>query len=279
MSRAEEEDLLIAARDNLGLGGYQTANIDGRFYQHLDDTIATPGAVTIVDTHEVQRLAAQLFAGVSDAIERERQTPAFRLAPRDPQLAPVHLTQDIATLRRLEQGFERLVTLDVRSKPVREFAVLVSQQLDVPVVMDPRVYAEQPVTCQIANVPVRTALRMALDTFNLSCFPEASGRYVIISTGDHRYHLNGQQMVAYPVPDLVGLPGGGQDYQPLMDLIRSYAEPDSWQDVGGPGRILSGGNGRVLFVNQQLGWHSARHPQSAIASLRRAEPMCWHHPI
>src|SRR5690242_15930380 len=41
----------------------------------------------------------------------------------------------------------------------------------------------------------------------------------------------------YDVGDLVTLPDGRKDFDSLIELITTTIEPNSWDDVGGPGSI------------------------------------------
>lgn len=71
-------------------------------------------------------------------------------------------------------------------------------------------------------------------------------------------------LLAYPIGDLLresgpgdgGMPAAKPDFDPLLHLIVSLIEPESWSEVGGPGQIRPVDITQSLIVRQTAVVHA-----------------------
>ncbi|HUE70809.1 MAG TPA: hypothetical protein VMP01_07955 [Pirellulaceae bacterium] len=100
------------------------------------------------------------------------------------------------------------------------------------------------VSLSLSNVSLRTILRELLASQRLT-YLILDGWVVVMHDveAESRFHH-----VFYDVHDLVST-SGGSDFDQLIDLLTTTVEPDSWDEVGGPGTISEVGD-RWLVVAQ-----------------------------
>lgn len=107
--------------------------------------------------------------------------------------------------------------------------------LDAKGLADSAVDASAPVTRQLKNVKLRSALHLILDEFDLTfvCRDDVLN----ITSKDKADEIRVTRV--YPVSDLVWIDKEGKypQWGPLIQLITSTIKPDSWDDNGGTGSI------------------------------------------
>jgi hypothetical protein len=165
----------------------------------------------------------------------------------------------------LDQPF----SIDEENLPLREFAAVVARQGDIPVYLDDKKLAEAgvgtsfPITARYQDIPLRSALRLVLDDLELTFV--VRDEMLLITTPEEAESC--LWTLAYPVHDLVAMPGGGSDFDSVGELIITTVAPHSWDEVGGPGSYYSIAGGWLIFSQTQE-VHS--EIEELLAMLRRA---------
>lgn len=157
-------------------------------------------------------------------------------------------------------------------------------QLDLPALEHVGLTGDEPVTINVREISLRSALQLALGQKGLA-YVVRDG-YLLITSRDKADHE--LQTVVYNVADLIGDDDSGQQRNALMDSIRSCVAYDTWAlNEKGPGQLKSFQT--LLIVSQTAEVHaeidrllaimreSLKLPQVATADkhfeLQLAEPL------
>jgi hypothetical protein len=142
--------------------------------------------------------------------------------------------------------------------PLSEFLQTVETELGSPVVVDrlgleeEGIFLNTPVTINVTDVPVLSALRLVLGQFNLTAVIRADSLFVTT------YMRGGALEVRlYPVSDLMTA-NAEREREPSVELdslIEQTIGPGSWDCVGGQGELALFRPERTLWVNQMQGFH------------------------
>lgn len=142
--------------------------------------------------------------------------------------------------------------LDFTEEPLENVVAFLRDEYELPIHLDERALEEAgitrdaPVTIQVTNVPLNSAVRLILKPLQLT-YVIRDG-YLLITTSDvaaHELHA-----VVYNVHDLVGDDANQQEIHALIDALDSCVAPNTWTgDRGGLGEIkpLRGG---ILVISQ-----------------------------
>lgn len=184
------------------------------------------------------------------------------------------------TEARLEAALARRVSHNLVDWPLRDVIAKVAEQTGVTIrlskkIEDAGVQPDQPVTISARDVSAETFLSLVLSDLNLTLMVKRDVLYV--TTQEDSQSPENMVTRVYPVSDLVDLVrlpaaeggGVGMDFDPIIDMITSTVEPDSWQDVGGPGSITGFDNSRSLVISTRRDIHQRIAP--IIVTLRRAK--------
>lgn len=136
--------------------------------------------------------------------------------------------------RRILRAFEERVSLRFRDASLYELADYLREATGENVYLDTRELsdlgidlAERTITVDLRSLPLKTGLGLILDGLELTAV--VHGEMLWITSAAKAEELLVTRV--YPVSDLVTY-GGGQDFDPLMDLIENTLEVDSWDPVG-----------------------------------------------
>lgn len=181
---------------------------------------------------------------------------------------------------RLEAALARHVSHQLVDWPLRDVIEKISEQTGVTIrlsrkIEDAGVQPDQRVTISARDVSAETFLSLLLSDLNLTLVVKREVLHV--TTIEDAQSPENMLTRIYPVSDLVDwvrLPaseGGGVvlDFDPIIDMITATVEPDSWQDVGGPGSITGFENSRSLVISTRRDLHQKIAP--IIVTLRRAK--------
>lgn len=138
---------------------------------------------------------------------------------------------------------------------------------------DAAITSDTPVTAQISGVSYRSLLRLVLDELKLTW--TFRNEVILITTREDAESMLETRL--YPVLDLVAAAGttpdkamrGEHDYDTLIDTITTTVEPDSWDDVGGPGTIAEYPGAGALVISQTAEIHE--QVEKILAALRRVK--------
>lgn len=149
-------------------------------------------------------------------------------------------------------------------------------QLDVKTLEEEGVGTDTPITRQIEDVSLESALRLMLRDLDLTYLVRDG--YLLITTKAEAEAL--LSVKAYPVGDLLGADDGlcpplapgdrmgavSGDFQQLIETITTTVSPTTWDDVGGPGTIQEVRPSDALAIGQTEEVH--REIVELLASLR-----------
>ncbi len=130
-------------------------------------------------------------------------------------------------------------------------------QVDVKALEDVSLGTDTPVNCQVQNVTLRSGLNLILGDLDLTWIIRDE---VLVITTPEEAELYLVTRV-YDVGKLVAVqePGGKRwhDFESLVDTITHTIVPDSWEDVGGLGRLseLEYRGAAVLVIHQRPDVH------------------------
>jgi hypothetical protein len=173
---------------------------------------------------------------------------------------------------RIEKALSRPSDLDVHNQPLKDVIASIQQMAKVPVILlvkkleEAAINLETPVTFDVKGISLKSALRLMLGELGLTYViedevvqittPEDAGSRLHIRVYDCRELLTmpGTKNVAPKVagsleavpngvaPGTVPGAGGGQRKpmppDNLVQVVTSSVDPDSWDDVGGPGNAI-----------------------------------------
>lgn len=203
------------------------------------------------------------------------------LAPQFAEVSiPAHTEREEEIQTKFELALQRPVTFEFADTPLKDVAEFIAKESGVDVVLskkieDAGVQRDQPVTIKAHNISLEAFLNRMLGDLNLTVMVRNESIYV--TTFEDAQSPEHMYIRVYPVADLAEyyrLPAkeGGtveMDFDTMIDLITSTVEPDSWQDVGGPGAINGHESSRTLIVSTRRDIH---HKIAAmINTIRRAK--------
>ena len=207
----------------------------------LDCLLAPPG---------IQRASAQLGRGMS-AIPAA--PPLIRPMSRADR-AVLRVDRATAFEERIEQAVEEIVSIDFRDARLDDAIAQLSARHNVPMLLDQKglvdaaVDPSAPVTCSIRGLSLRTALDLMLDEFDLTW--TIQDQVLKITSKEKADEILTTKI--YPVGDLLGTP---RSWGPIMNIMTTIIQPDSWEDNGGPGSIQPLPTGDLLIICQKSDVH------------------------
>ena len=182
-------------------------------------------------------------------------------------IAPVRAGEKSREIRTGEeailQALEEKTQLDFVETPLTDVIAFFEDAHQVEIEIDQRalgdvgIGTDSPITKTLKGVTFRSALNLLLRDLDLAW--TIKDEVLLITT-----HEAAEQMLLtriYDVADLVTFhtPGGqaGQDFDSLIEAIRSNVEPQNWDAVGGPGAItpLEYRGAKVVVVRQTFQIH------------------------
>jgi hypothetical protein len=181
---------------------------------------------------------------------------------------------------RIERALQQTVSFRFVDMPLVEVLSRLSDKTNITIVLtkkieDAGVQPDQPVSIDVKEVSAESFLKLVLGNLNLTTM--ITDEVLKITTIEDAQSPENMTVRIYPVADLLdnfrapAAEGGGvyADFDPLIDMITTTLEPDSWQDVGGPGSITGHENSRTLVVSQRRDIHQKL--AATLTTLRRAK--------
>ncbi len=140
------------------------------------------------------------------------------------------------TVRRIEQELGRETAFEYLDTPLRDVVETIAARHNIPMIINTRalddfgIGTDLPVTIMLRGVSLRSALRLMLREVDLT-YVITDDVLEITTTEAAEGRLRSR---IYRVASL--LPAGA-DGAKLVELVMTHVEPDSWDQVGGPGSI------------------------------------------
>jgi hypothetical protein len=176
---------------------------------------------------------------------------------------------------RVEAALTQQVSFTFSDLPFKDAIQAIQRKTGLPIVLatkkveEASISLETPVTVSLSDLTLEAFLRNFLSDLGLAFI--VKDEVLQITTPED----SGSQLDSriYPVLDLVARrtpvdessavvtsrTAGGRmgiaDYESLMDVITTTIDPDSWEDVGGPGTIVEFDNAGVLIISQTRDVH------------------------
>jgi hypothetical protein len=188
--------------------------------------------------------------------------------------------REVEAADRIELALQQTVSFRVVDMPLQEVISRLADQLQITIVLtkkieDAGVQPDQPVSRDLSNISAESFLKLLLGDLNLTTM--VTDEVLKITTVEDAQSPENMVTRIYPVADLLDyyrLPAaevGGvcAEFGPLEDILTSTLEPDSWQDVGGPGSMNGHDNSRTLIVTQRRDIHLKIG--GTLTTLRRAK--------
>jgi hypothetical protein len=167
---------------------------------------------------------------------------------------------------RIRKALDQKTELAFNEQPLSDVVAAISAaheievQLDIKALEDGGIGSDTPITRQVKDVSLRSALGLLLSELDLT-YVVRNG-YLLITTKAEAEALI--VVKAYPVGDLLGsddglcsplAPGGkagavSDDFEHLIGVITGTVAPTTWDEVGGPGTIQEVRQSDALAVGQ-----------------------------
>jgi type II secretory pathway component GspD/PulD (secretin) len=170
------------------------------------------------------------------------------------QAAPASAADAPPRCRSIQQKLSQPVSLTIQQAPLRQVVsdlrdlAGINIAIDKPALEEEGVCLDSPVTVDVSDVSLQTALNLILHDVHLTCAVKDDVLYVTTSK-----HARGKlTTVTYQVADLV-IPIQGSkatEQDKLIALIQATINPNSWAPVGGAGTVDYFPLGMALVVNQ-----------------------------
>ena len=189
-----------------------------------------------------------------------QSVPSSSAKPYEPEkYRPVELSLQTTAETRIEAALESPTQLEFIETPLQDVIDYLKDQHRIEIQIDTRALADvgigtdTPVTRNLKDVSLRSALRLTLHELGLTYLIQ-DGVLMITTPEEAETRL---KTVVYPVADLVMdyRTKSGEtwsDFDSLVEIITATVCPMTWDEVGGPGSVVSNniGNTKTLVVSQ-----------------------------
>lgn len=185
---------------------------------------------------------------------------------------PAHRETEARILRQLESR-DSFVFKDV---PLATFVEAISGRFGINVHIDQRALDDvgidiaTPVSLHLRDATLESSLNLVLESLDLTWMIQHES-LIITTPEDAEAHLDTR---VYPVRDLVLIEFErtvDADFDSLIEMITSTIQPDSWDEVGGPGAIAPELGSLSLVISQT--WRAHRLIEPLLKSLRAAREL------
>lgn len=192
----------------------------------------------------------------------QTQAEATPLVP--PQTSSPEYQQIDAMEKRVQSA---RVGLQVVDMPLDQVVRIITQRTGIPVRIDERALedvghsAATPVTFNLPEIAAETLLYLMLKELDL-VYVMDTGSIVITTPEEEESNLRTK---FYAVEDIFNDPN--PNYDILIQMLTTCIDPESWEELGGPGSIAPLRNGVIVSQTHQ----NHRRLQGLFATLRRVQ--------
>lgn len=195
------------------------------------------------------------------------QPQAVRLQPATPAVSfPVIWLDASVARQRIEKALSDQTEFDFLDHPLNEVVEAISHRHELPLRLDRRAMEDFgidtaiPITVNLKGITLRSALKITLNELDLT--HTIRDEVLVITTPDEAEAQ--LETGFYRVADL--LPENGETKW-LVELITWIVEPDSWDEVGGPGSIVYIDHLETLVISQTGSVH--HHIRELLGTLSK----------
>jgi hypothetical protein len=175
---------------------------------------------------------------------------------------------EVSPEEAIERALETKVSLKFAGTPLADVVEQLSKSQKIPILLSRRdlenagIDAATPIDFECREMTLGSALYHMLRPFELVV--DSKEGALAITT--HERACEAQKVRLYYVKDLLFVDDEGkEDYDSLIDLIKSTVSPTSWDDVGGPGSIAPY-SGMLVFAQTDA---VHREVRDLLAALRK----------
>ena len=191
------------------------------------------------------------------------------VAPEKPLSTTGSAKADTAR-RQIEQALSKEVSLEIDDGSLKDALRQLSKSAGVNVTVDSAaldeegISADTKVSVHLSGVSLRSTLKILLSPLGLATLIEDEVLKITSKT-----KAKGQQiLIAYQVAGLVPQSNDGKpEFDELISLVTTVVEPDSWDEVGGPGSIAASAPTSALVILQSQAAHE--EIQQLFSALRK----------
>ena len=209
---------------------------------------AAPGGLVVVQSRSAQREVRRVIEALG----------SLRSPPESPAPVPICPSMTPAAWQRLRAALAEPTAVAADGLPLDDLVEKLSQRHGVPILVQTRRLEEAgvspnvPITLQLADVSLATALAWVLDDLELTW--TLRDEALIVTTPEDAESPDTLLLAAHPVHDIAEWSQDGQaaDYERLSDVIQGSIAPESWVDVGGPGSIKELGGWLLMWQTHQV---------------------------
>lgn len=228
------------------------------------------GSLAVSQTADIHKQVSTFLQAYRVIVENDRDADVTQ---------PTAIILGQQEYESIRAALDEPVTVETMDASFSEVIRLIGESMQIPIVIDSIALEDfgidlgTPITVDVKDIPLRFALPRILNELELTYTLRDEVLLVTTPEVDESQLLIG----FYPVRDLVQksteLPddssGRNADFDSLTQLITATIDPDSWDEVGGPGAIEPLVLGTTLVVSQTR----ATHEQIAdlLAKLRAAK--------
>jgi hypothetical protein len=166
-------------------------------------------------------------------VRTTRIYPQPSLAVATQTFRPIYLSGDSARERRIRKKLDDAAgKLEFTETPLHDVVARIQDLHDIPVQIDAKALEDAgldldaPITRDIADVSLRSAIRLLFGDLDLTHV--VVDDVLMVTTKDRA--AENLSVVLYPVP-------WGYDLTSLIDVVQNTVAPETWNAVGGPGAI------------------------------------------
>jgi hypothetical protein len=226
------------------------------------------GLLAVAQTHDVHQQIESLLAAIREASKHaEDQSEPGEDTPRAKSYVVAVGESERQAYQRIQQALSQTTSLEFMDAPLSEVVDYLKSVADIPILIDRRALDEigigtdAPVTISLEGISLNSALKLLLRQLELTVVIDDEA--LVITTAEEAETR--REIRVYAVPDLktpAYLPFGdpqfatpATDQKCLDNLIKwltSTIEPNSWDEVGGPGSLATLDDRGVLVVSQSL---------------------------
>ena len=189
--------------------------------------------------------------------------------------------KDSSAEDRIEAALAQHVSFTFREEPFQDAIDAIQHKTGLPIVLaakkldEAAITLDTRVTLSMRDVTLESFFRNLLRERDMTIL--IRNEALVISTQEDA--ASNLVTRTYPVLDLVGSVATSStgsreavaDYDSLIEVITTTLEPDSWDEVGGPGSVAEFPNAGVLVISQTRDNH--QKIATLLNSLRRAKAL------
>ena len=193
------------------------------------------------------------------AVDQQSTDNPFAGGPSTTEVMVEYLPQPSPNEKKILAALEQPTECDFTETPLADVTEYLRSKHDIEIQIDGKSLQEEavdknvPVTGQLKNVSLKSALRLILAEHGLTFV--IRNEVLLITT---KAVAKGELVTrTYPVGDLVAAAGGPGDgsFKELLEAITTTIAPSTWKEDGGPGSAKIVAPAKSIVIFQSYGAH------------------------